>query len=83
MIPILNKEFLNDSRGQMQQTIQAAVGVIVVFVTLSLGMTLVSNFQGNITTSPQNAVPLNNLWPLAVGGVTILVLVVSLLRIFQ
>jgi hypothetical protein len=58
--------------------VDAVVSTVVGFIVLSLAITLVNNFQGNLTTSPQNAVPFNSLWPLAVAGVLILAVIMGI-----
>lgn len=79
----MNTKFLKNSRGQLNNVLSATVGIIVVFVALSLGMTLVSNFQGNLAAHPENAVPLNSIWPLAVAGVAIIGLLLVLVKTFS
>jgi hypothetical protein len=79
----MNRSFHSDSHGQMNQVLGAAIGVIAVFAALSLGMALVNNFEGNTTVTPGTAVPLKNIGFLAVAGVTILVLLVSLLKMLS
>lgn len=58
--------------------VDAVVSTVIGFVVLSLAITLVNNFQGNLTTSPQNAIPFNTIWPLAVAGVLILSVIIGL-----
>jgi len=70
-----------DVKGQTQ-IIGQAIGIIVIFVALSLGMALVDNFQGNTEANPANAVPFNDIWPLAVAGIAILSLIIGLMTMF-
>jgi hypothetical protein len=78
----MNNKLLNDSRGQLNQIFGALIGIIVVFVTLSLGMILVANFQGNVLSPQYKPVPFQDLAFMAVAGVAILSLFIILLKSF-
>jgi hypothetical protein len=75
----LNKSLLCDSRGQLNAIFAAAIGIIVLFVTLSLGMVLTANFYVATGKTPA----FNDLWPLAIAGIGILTLFILLLKMMQ
>jgi hypothetical protein len=69
---------LMNQQGNVGQLVHTVIAVVVGFMVLSLGITLVNNFQGNILASPTYAVPFNTLWPLVIAGVLILGVIVSI-----
>ncbi len=73
----MNIEFIKNQKGQVNM-IAPAIGIIVLFVLISLGLNITNNFYAATGQTP----PLSTLWALTVAGVGILVLVVGLLRLF-
>lgn len=74
----MNKKFIKDSRGQINTLFGAVIGTIVLFVMISLGITLTNNFYVGTGQTPS----FNSLWPLVAAGVGILVLIVFLFKMF-
>ena len=73
----MNKQFLMNSRGQVQAVFAATIAIIVLFVAISLGLAITNNFYTGTGQTPQ----FSGLWGLVASGVGILVLVILLLRL--
>jgi hypothetical protein len=72
---------IKNQRGE--SPVGTIISIVIGFMVLSLGMTLISNFQGNIVANPQNAVPMNSLWPLVVAGVLIMMAMIGIYKVSQ